>query len=367
MTDPPMQWGYPRTVEGFWHAISRGQYDKAHPTDIFHDPKHFIMQLGLLVSGIAEEFNWLVLVLALIPLFFFLKMQKRERAWIIGVTSIYLCVGVLLVILMNPGDDKMSVDLHKVFFTTSHGVVAILVGYGLALTAALLAVNYDKFRGLAPYFGAAALLPAFMSLYSSLSNTYFAGANLENYDHRFTLFLLLAASFVLARLGGKALFRLRDPEAVIGSDPMLAAAMFFCAAILCLTGAGYFAFFDVNSLDVTKLSMGTVLATIPKALAPKQANLPALAGLLIMGIAVVFLAAVLLARKRLPLAAVLGLFALLPVASAMSHWGSCEERDHWFGYWFGHDMFTPPFVASDGSLSYDAKQREQAMKGPAAT
>jgi hypothetical protein len=26
MTDPPMQWGYPRTVEGFFHAISRGQY-----------------------------------------------------------------------------------------------------------------------------------------------------------------------------------------------------------------------------------------------------------------------------------------------------------------------------------------------------
>src|SRR6202044_3261381 len=25
MTNPPMEWGYPRTVEGFWHALSRGQ------------------------------------------------------------------------------------------------------------------------------------------------------------------------------------------------------------------------------------------------------------------------------------------------------------------------------------------------------
>ncbi len=25
MTNPPMQWGYPRTVEGFFHALSRGQ------------------------------------------------------------------------------------------------------------------------------------------------------------------------------------------------------------------------------------------------------------------------------------------------------------------------------------------------------
>jgi hypothetical protein len=51
MTDPPMQWGYPRTVEGFFHALSRGQYEKAHPTDIIHDPMHFMMQLGMLVTG----------------------------------------------------------------------------------------------------------------------------------------------------------------------------------------------------------------------------------------------------------------------------------------------------------------------------
>ena len=26
MTNPPMEWGYPRTVEGFFHALTRGQY-----------------------------------------------------------------------------------------------------------------------------------------------------------------------------------------------------------------------------------------------------------------------------------------------------------------------------------------------------
>src|SRR5262249_46862828 len=35
MTNPPMQWGYPRTVDGFFHALSRGQYEKANPSDIF--------------------------------------------------------------------------------------------------------------------------------------------------------------------------------------------------------------------------------------------------------------------------------------------------------------------------------------------
>ena len=32
MTNPPMNWGYPRTKEGFWHALTRGQYDKTNPT-----------------------------------------------------------------------------------------------------------------------------------------------------------------------------------------------------------------------------------------------------------------------------------------------------------------------------------------------
>jgi len=31
MTNPPMNWGYPRTEEGFWHALFRGQYDKTNP------------------------------------------------------------------------------------------------------------------------------------------------------------------------------------------------------------------------------------------------------------------------------------------------------------------------------------------------
>ena len=47
-----MQWGYPRTVEGFFHALSRGQYEQAHPTDILHEKMRFLMQLGMQVTGV---------------------------------------------------------------------------------------------------------------------------------------------------------------------------------------------------------------------------------------------------------------------------------------------------------------------------
>ena len=38
MTNPPMEWGYPRTVQGFFHALTRGQYDKINPTNIIAAP-----------------------------------------------------------------------------------------------------------------------------------------------------------------------------------------------------------------------------------------------------------------------------------------------------------------------------------------
>src|SRR5205085_1687398 len=33
MTNPPVNWGYPRTVEGFIHTITRGQFEHLNPTD----------------------------------------------------------------------------------------------------------------------------------------------------------------------------------------------------------------------------------------------------------------------------------------------------------------------------------------------
>ena len=147
MTNPPMEWGYPRTVEGFWHAISRGQHcDKVNPTDIFHDPGHFLTELNMLVHGVADAYTWVVMFFALLPFLFIFRMQKRERAWLITVGGIYPFLGVLLSIFLSPTRDRQTADLVKVFFIASHAIVAILIGYGLALTAAFMATNYEKFR-----------------------------------------------------------------------------------------------------------------------------------------------------------------------------------------------------------------------------
>ena len=70
---------------------------------------------------------------------------------------------------------------------------------------------------------------------------------------------------------------------------------------------------------------------------------PVYANLILVAMTLIFFLAMLAYRNRGPVLILLGLFAIMPVYSGLSHWYKSEQRDHWFGYWFGHDMFTPPF------------------------
>jgi tetratricopeptide (TPR) repeat protein len=290
MTNPPMEWGYPRTVEGFWHAITRGQYDKVTPTNIFADPYHFLIELIMLVTGVADAYSWVYMFFALLPLFFFFKMQKRERAWIGLVACIYPFLGVLLSIFLSPTRDRQMSDLVKVFFIASHSIVAIMIGYGLALTAAYMATHYQKFRTWGLYGGACALALAVYNLWDATGKHFFGVDGTVNF---FKLPYWIGQAFIKYQYG-----------------------------------------------------------------------LPIYANLILVATVLIFMAGLAIYRDRAPLLITLCLFACMPLYSGIAHWFHSSQHNHWFGYWFGHDMFTPPFVGSDGKLTYDAKQRDAAAKGP---
>ena len=146
MTCPPMQWGYPRTVEGFFHALSRGQYGSGEGVNVFQDPSRFAWQLWYLAKGLSESFSWVYMFIGLMPFVFLMKMHKRERNWIIGITAIYLHLAVLLVMILNVAPDRSTAELNKVFFTASHALFAMMIGYGLTILAAYIATSYEKFR-----------------------------------------------------------------------------------------------------------------------------------------------------------------------------------------------------------------------------
>ncbi|HVM48231.1 MAG TPA: DUF2723 domain-containing protein [Candidatus Acidoferrum sp.] len=292
MSNPPMQWGYPRTVEGFFHAISRGQYEQPSPTDLFKEPFRFVSQLGMVINGAAEEFNWVYLFIALVPFVFFFKMQKRERAWIIALSAMYVFVGGLLIILLNPSLDKASADLNKVFLCSSHTIVACLIGYGLALTAAFMATHYQKFR----LWGLAGAIVA----------------------------VVLAVVFLWDT-----------------------------------TGKHYFG--PGGPLDA--LSPSELCHWIGQAFAKNQYGLPIYAALLLVVLSLAFVFALVLYRQRGPLLITLGIFAAMPLCSGLAHWKASDQRNHWFGYWFGHDMFTPPFKGKDGKPLYPEMTKDAVLFG----
>ncbi len=289
MSTPPMQWGYPRTVEGFFHAITRGQYEKPNPTNIFADPLRFLVQLRMLAEGVGEEFNWVYTFVALVPLLYFFKMQKRERAWILGIVAIYFCMGVLLMILLNPAPEKASRELVRVFFTASHAQVALMVGYGIAIVAAYMATHYQAFRRTGIIGGLIALALAILTLFSNVKLNFFGEA----------------------------------------SSPRLL----------------------------------ELLQAIGWAFMKDRYGLPVIAGLILVGMTALFVVAMLVYKNRAPLAITLAIFFSMPVYSVLCHWFENEQRDHLFGYWFGHDMFTPPFTDESGEPLYPPMARDAILYG----
>lgn len=241
MTNPPLNWGYPRTETGFWHAITRGQYDKTNPSNPFS--MRFVDQVIMYVSGSIEEFNFINLLIGLVPFLFYKQMLKRDRGWLVGLSSIYGFLAFLLLILLNPNIDRQSKEQARVFFAASHVIISIAIGYGLAFIGTIIATEYLKLRN---YLLGAAVVAALVALYGLVAlKTQFA---LDRYN---AIFLIV--------------------------------------------------------------------------------------------LAVVMIAAFALYKTRAPLGIVLAVFAIMPLHSVLAHWADNEQRGHWFGYWFGHDMFTPPF------------------------
>ena len=76
-TNPPINWGYPRTWEGFVHAISRGQYEKITPTDIFS--ARFLQQVGDYLSDLRIKFTLPIAILAILPFAAWSLRVGRQR------------------------------------------------------------------------------------------------------------------------------------------------------------------------------------------------------------------------------------------------------------------------------------------------
>jgi hypothetical protein len=132
MANPPMNWGYPRTVEGFFHVITRGQYERINPTNSF---ANLVEQLGIYGRVASDEFGLPYLLAAVIPFCLLHKISSPTRRWLVGLLVVWFFASLLMLAGLNLSPDRSSVELIKPFFAASHLMLAVFAGCGLMLLA----------------------------------------------------------------------------------------------------------------------------------------------------------------------------------------------------------------------------------------
>ena len=138
LRNPPMNWGYPRTWEGFKHAIQRGQYEAIS----FNWPN--LGQIANYFEDVRVQFTDLLIPFALVPFaagHWIVKKENRKAfwQWMIPAFVCFLLMSVLLVGLANVKGDLQDGFIQKVKFISSHAMLALWIGYGLVFAAVTLA------------------------------------------------------------------------------------------------------------------------------------------------------------------------------------------------------------------------------------
>ena len=134
--NPPINWGYPRTPEGFKHALTRGQYEKITVSDIFSTK--FLAQLGAYFGDLKQQFTLPISILGLAPFFFIGKLDRRGRTWLITSLVAFVSLSIVLITFQNPDLDIQTLFIGRVQFIQSHAVYAIWLGYGVLFALAYL-------------------------------------------------------------------------------------------------------------------------------------------------------------------------------------------------------------------------------------
>jgi hypothetical protein len=143
MTNPPMNWGYARTTDGFFHVVSRGQYERVIPTA---NVRTFVKQIGTYARSAATDFGWLYLPFACVPWIGYRHLSPSLRSWMRASLVLFACLSLLLIVVVNPSSHADGARAIKVFFSASYVVLAIGLGCGLSVLVDVIGNHGDKDR-----------------------------------------------------------------------------------------------------------------------------------------------------------------------------------------------------------------------------
>lgn len=144
LRNPPMNWGYPRTWEGFKHAIMRGQYEAIKMPDFFSKSGFalFLKQLGFYFQDLRMQFTLVAAALALIPFALWKAVVRKANGakplvlnatWLAA--GLYVAVAGLVIVFselfegLTDGEVPLRLDKLLLLFLA----LLALVGFGAML------------------------------------------------------------------------------------------------------------------------------------------------------------------------------------------------------------------------------------------
>ena len=334
-TNPPMNWGYAATKEGFLHAITRGQYEKLQMADPFGSV--FGIQIWIFIRGVFHQYSWPLSLFGLITLAVVTVWMLRrliqnigEYLWIVIVWLVFLPVFAISVWLLRavvlglPTTTIWPALIWGVALTT---VLSMLIGAWLYLRwpgRSWLIFVWAAF--LASSIGLILIInPKLDKQEQEITIKFFAPA------HGFYAMLIgygIAMMFAFVLWLRTRLPRLLDWLVWAGSVA-LAAVPLSLAAIRTTRMSAFLAAIDAKLHQLFGFSLG--LQT--------QHTL-----LIVCGAALVAIVALWWLKRRSPrLLVQLACCSLLalPLIPYAENWELCALQTHDFGYQFGYRMFCP--------------------------
>ena len=140
MTNPPANWGYPRTGEGLYHFVARGDYADYEET---HEAIRLPAQLWMILKETGRQFGWLYLIPTILPFLCLLRTSRNARIWMSGLIAVFVCVCPLLLVVLNPSPSpdfrETTLEFMNPFLTPMYAVLAVWTGLGLMAFASIIA------------------------------------------------------------------------------------------------------------------------------------------------------------------------------------------------------------------------------------
>jgi hypothetical protein len=135
-TNPPVNWSYSRTLEGFVHLIGRGQFEHVNPANSWAE---FGAELWRMTAQTGREFGWLYIIFTALPFLSLLCASCTARKWMGVLFLISICIGPLLVALLNMPDGRQAQELAETYFLPLRVPLALCTGMGLIYFATTMA------------------------------------------------------------------------------------------------------------------------------------------------------------------------------------------------------------------------------------